>query len=528
MNTDIVALDLFAGTGWGVACKRLGIEERGVELMKEAVETRTANGMETVYRDVWEGLLLSNEMHELLYGAYNLLIASPPCQTFSMAGNGAGRKALNEVIEAIQLHAYKDPAELLKFGEQHDMRTALVLTPLAYVYRDRPQYVAFEQVPTVLPVWEECAKIMREWGYSVKTQTLQAEQYGVPQTRKRAILVARLDGPVALPIPTHSKYYPTNPSKLDPGVHKWVSMAEALGWGMTHRPYLTVTGGGDKDSKDNKHVGDPAPSALGSAASRGRVTSEREAGRFIYPDAPDRQLMTPGGELKLLAEELATLQSYPQSFTQNNKLSNQAVRNLDQPAPTVTAGHDYNNRGFLQEDGSFTVATPDEVAALQSYPSGRGLTDRPSPTITGGGTETGGAEPIAKYHERYTSAPGWEGSTERLSTEEAAALQTYPVFRNGNQANAAVRSVDQPAPTLHFGQRSNKVEWLDAELAKDPSASGERVTTDQAARIQTFPGEPAFTWCGSRSKIFLQIGNAVPPLLAQRILEALTQDNDLI
>lgn len=56
---EIVALDLFAGTGWGVACKWLGIEEKGVELMAEAVATRMANGMETIYRDVWDGLLLS-------------------------------------------------------------------------------------------------------------------------------------------------------------------------------------------------------------------------------------------------------------------------------------------------------------------------------------------------------------------------------------------------------------------------------------------------------------------------------------
>ena len=230
MEPEIDALDLFAGTGWGVACQRLGIPERGVELMEEAVATRTANGMETVYRDVWEGLLLSHEMHVLLYGVYKLLIASPPCQTFSVAGKGAGRAALNEVIEAIRLHAYKDPQALLQFGEKHDMRTALVLTPLAYVYRDRPQYVALEQVPTVLPVWEACAEVMREWGYDVKTAVLYAEQYGVPQTRKRAILVARLDGPVALPEPTHSRYYSGNPTKLDPGVLPWVSMAEALGW----------------------------------------------------------------------------------------------------------------------------------------------------------------------------------------------------------------------------------------------------------------------------------------------------------
>ena len=208
MHKQIKALDLFAGTGWGVACKRLGIKEMGVEIMPEAVETRKANGMHTIYRDVWDGLLRPEQIPAIaaflaaggtFAEAYEPLIGSPPCQTFSMAGKGAGRAALDEVIEAIELHAYKDPAALLEFGEKHDMRTALVLTPLAHVWRDRPRLVALEQVPTVLPVWEACADVMRELGYSVETAILNAEQYGVPQTRKRAILVARLDGEVSLP-----------------------------------------------------------------------------------------------------------------------------------------------------------------------------------------------------------------------------------------------------------------------------------------------------------------------------------------
>ena len=90
-TAHIKALDLFAGTGWGVACQRLGIKEAGVEIMPEAVATREANGMETIYNDVWDGLKLTAEQHRDEYGSYGLLIASPPCQTFSAAGKGAGR-----------------------------------------------------------------------------------------------------------------------------------------------------------------------------------------------------------------------------------------------------------------------------------------------------------------------------------------------------------------------------------------------------------------------------------------------------
>lgn len=454
----IRALDLFAGTGWGVACQLLAIEEDGVELMDEAVATRTANGMSTIYRDVWQGLLLSREAHELLYGIYTLLIGSPPCQTFSMAGNGAGRKALNEVIEAIRLHTYKDPAALLEFGEKHDMRTALVLTPLAYVYRDRPRLVTFEQVPTVLPVWEACAEVMREWGYDVKVAVLCAEQYGVPQTRKRAILVARLDGPVSLPTPTHSKYYSRTPEKLDPGVKKWVSMAEALGW------------------------------------------TEDPSGRIMCP---------------------------------TNLRPHAGYRTGDKPSASLAFGHDslrwitpeeledYRQTG-APKDG--VKLTTEEISLIQTYPAG-GLRpeiedwqwkDAPATTVAG--------DPRITAREHHY--PGEQGKTAlKLTKEEASALQTFPtgvVFRNGNQANASKRPVDAPAPTIMFGGRSNKVEWMDPELANDPSASGERVTVGQASVLQTY--RRPFVWCGTKSKQFLQIGNAVPPLLAHAILSELIKN----
>lgn len=285
------ALDLFAGTGWGVACKALGIDEEAVELMPEAVATREANGMKTAYRDVWDGLRFPS-----MVPSHKLLIASPPCQTFSLAGKGSGRKALDDVLGLLASGAYMLPEDGLRKAAEEaglDDRTALVLSPLAYVYRYEPTFVAFEQVPTVLPVWEACADELRELGYSVAVGILNAEQYGVPQTRKRAILVARNDGQAArLPEPTHSQFHSTDQARLDPGVQPWRSIADALGRA-------------DLDTR----------------------------------------------------------------YTQNNKLAHQAVRRLSQPAPTVTAGHDSGNRGFLDADGNLTVATVAEVSALQSYPA---------------------------------------------------------------------------------------------------------------------------------------------------------------
>ena len=239
MNNTTIAVDHFAGLGWGVACHRLGIREYGVEIAKSAIRMRTANRMRTIYRDVWSGLL-----YPWMVPFHRLYIASPPCQTFSIAGKGEGREALEQVLAAIDARLFERPADLLELGERLDPRTALVLAPLAHIWAHRPELVALEQVPEVLPVWHAYAAVMRSIGYSVHVEIMRAEQYGVPQTRRRAILMARLDGKVEPPSPTHSRYFSTDPGRLDSGVQPWVSMAEALGFGLVSRPSPTITGGG--------------------------------------------------------------------------------------------------------------------------------------------------------------------------------------------------------------------------------------------------------------------------------------------
>lgn len=419
----MIALDLFAGTGWGVACQKLGIEEMGVEIMPEAQATRAANGMITLYSDVWTGLEAPpaerwGEWETVVRRDYDLLIASPPCQTFSMAGGGAGRKALDDVLGLIDAKAYRSVEDLRAFGESHDPRTALVLTPLAHVYRDLPRYVVFEQVPPVLPVWERCAEEMRAWGYSVWTGNLQAEMYGVPQTRKRAILIAKrdpdLDGEAAPPVPTHSRYYSRDPKRLDEGVLPWVSMAEALGWGVTERPFIT------------------AGNAVGRAEGVGG-----SGGKAAIVDAKERGAW--------------------QSNNNTSTTGERYERDGDLPAPTVTAGSrsarvmrsNYGTGGDASLRGE---RVGDEPAATMTSKADRNLwKDRPSFTVTGGGGATGGVEV--------------------------------------------------------FGSR-----------AREAMGNPERVTVAEAAALQSYP--PGFTFAGTKTKQFLQVGNAVPPLLAEAILRA--------
>lgn len=460
----MIALDLFAGSGWGVACKWLGIHENGVEIMPEAVATRKAAGMKTIYRDVWDGLLDPSMVPD-----HDLHISSPPCQTFSAAGNGAGRRALSDVLAAIVEGLHEDPRRLFELTERLDPKTALVLTPLAHVFRDRPRFVALEQVPSVLPVWHACAEVMRTWGYSVEVAVLNAEQYGVPQTRRRAILVARNDGlPVSLPTPTHSRYYSTNPTKLDEGVLPWVSMADALGWGMTERPYMTIATGTEGGGTDQ--------AALGGSSARRKVYDERRRG--AWSPSGDRDNDTDGGILRLTADDAATVQTYPRrwGFTDRPAVTvgNAVGRGLiggsgakKTVADAIEAGTFIPSQGDGSSYAESTRITVEEASVLQSWP--RWVHERPAPTIVGTRRSEGGM----------------------LVGRQLADNSRRDV--GGHQTSVG----------LHPGQ-----------------LAAVRVTGDEGAALQSFP--TPFPFQGTKTKQFLQIGNAVPPLLAWAILAELT------
>lgn len=349
----MIALDLFAGSGWGVACQRLGIEELGVEIMPEARATRAAAGMATVFDDVWTGLKDSG-----LVPDHDILIASPPCQTFSAAGSGSGRRALGEVLELIERKAHHGLGTQLKQDAAAlgmDDRTALVLTPLAYAYRHMPNYIALEQVPSVLPVWEAYAEELFGWGYSVATGILNAEQFGVPQTRKRAFLIAMLDGGLTdleLPKPTHSRYHNRDPKRLDPGVLPWVSMAEALGSEKLERVLRSNYGtGGDPANRGERAESQPAPT----------ITSKANRMKWM-------ELVPEGGNWRDLPEDVAR-KVMGAAYDSGGGRTGYARRlHRDKPSPTILGQPDHRST-FLGHPTESRALTPEECAVLQTFPA---------------------------------------------------------------------------------------------------------------------------------------------------------------
>ncbi|MEU7748645.1 DNA cytosine methyltransferase [Nonomuraea sp. NPDC049158] len=284
-------IDLFAGPGGlDVAAEKLGVATVGVEWDASACTTRRAAGLATVEDDV-------RHYGPSDFPEADVLAGGPPCQTFTVAGTGAGRKALDEVLRFVKrMVAREDREEIDRdLAKLEDERTGLVLEPLRWALEaiDDERNTAYraivlEQVPAVLPVWEAYAEALDDEGYSVDCGILRTEEYGVPQTRKRAVLIARKGGEkVPLPQPTHRSYRKGVPREAgDEGLLEWRTMADVLD---RRSPFLVISNygtGGDPKARGRRASWEPSATVTGKI-SRNRVVSldGAELERFSLAEA---------------------------------------------------------------------------------------------------------------------------------------------------------------------------------------------------------------------------------------------------
>lgn len=185
-------IDLFAGCG-GLS---LGLYQAGwnglfaIEKNQNAFETLSFNLIERKKHFAWPSWLPITPLNIIdvnkkyreqllaLRGKVDLVAGGPPCQGFSMAGKRV----------------------------EDDIRNQLVFSYIDFIDMVRPKLLLFENVKgftyafkkkndsDVVPYSEIVKNKLREFGYGVHAQVVDFSHFGVPQRRKRFIMVGVLDG----------------------------------------------------------------------------------------------------------------------------------------------------------------------------------------------------------------------------------------------------------------------------------------------------------------------------------------------
>lgn len=375
----------------------LGLDDPvGFELMDAACSTRAAAGLVTVKADV------STVPLEPFVGKVDGLISSPPCQSFSQAGKGEGVahfEALVRFIHGLADTGWVDPPADAPWDR---IKTGLVLEPLRWAWTLKPRWIACEQVPPVLPVWQATAVALRAWGYSTWAGVLSSEQYGVPQTRSRAILMAHADRPVGPPAPTHQEYVPGVPARREETLfgtlEPWVSMAEALGWGWhgeTIRdsfgtPAIDYPG---REQSREKPMSSPSPT-VDTKARDWRVGFPRLDDRGDSPDGYRERDWREGDEPSFSVTEKA------RSWTVDGRDApgddDDLEPGLEQGEWTVSTGtnsmkHSRRTEDMVPHERSIDAPAPTVDAkapgAWQVGPAGHRAPERREGTVTGSAVE---------------------------------------------------------------------------------------------------------------------------------------------
>jgi DNA (cytosine-5)-methyltransferase 1 len=132
----------------------------------------------------------------------DVIIGGPPCQGFSNLGEKVPRDPRNQLW-------------------RHFMRAVHEVRPVAFV---------MENVPPLLSSQEfvEIRRLAQSFGYQIDGRILNAADFGVPQTRKRAIVIGFLGAAPTYPSPSHfnPKY---GPSLFPSASAPWVTVRDAIG-----------------------------------------------------------------------------------------------------------------------------------------------------------------------------------------------------------------------------------------------------------------------------------------------------------
>jgi DNA (cytosine-5)-methyltransferase 1 len=165
------ALDLFCGCGgMSHGFELAGFDVLlGVDIEKHAMKTWAHNHKgKPILGDITKSEVKDQIFDTLAGRAVDIIIGGPPCQGFSTAG----------------------------WRQDTDPRNQLWNDYLVIVERVNPNYFIIENVPGILTAKQNGSTVLENMklafgklGYLLKVKKLKAEEYGIPQLRRRVIIV---------------------------------------------------------------------------------------------------------------------------------------------------------------------------------------------------------------------------------------------------------------------------------------------------------------------------------------------------
>lgn len=307
-------IDVFAGAG-GLSC---GLELAGMKCVlgidanKHAMDTfaRNHKHAQTYCGDITK--LTKKELLKKLDGNHvHVVVGGPPCQGFSTVG----------------------------LGNPDDMRNTLFLEFCRIVRTTMPYYVVIENVTGLLAKKNEKTlqnifKKFKSLGYDMDVQVMSSQNYGVPEKRRRTILIGtRVNTDIIFPKHTHDTII-----------------------AKTYRNPMTV--GDALDNLETKN-GKVLNHDLEQAAIKSKIDLKRlkriPEGKGIRYEADEKKYFTPSLKLGVDWENL-----------RENRFRQTKYQRLDRslPSPTImTHRHSYYH------PIEHRYLTQREAAALQSFPN---------------------------------------------------------------------------------------------------------------------------------------------------------------
>ena len=297
---QIEAVDLFCGAGGLTA----GLRQAGIKV-KAGVDCESScqfayefnNQTEFIHKDVAD--ITAEELKQRFSnGAIKLLAGCAPCQPFSSYNQG------------------KDASI--------DKKWPLLYHFSRLIKEVQPEFVTMENVPDVIKhkVYHDFIDNLKNQGYNITAQEVECIKYGIPQTRRRHVVLASKIAKLELLPATHQDYV---------GVREIISDLEPIE-------------AGGKSKTDPLHA-----SAKLSAINLQRIRLSKPGG--TWRDWPE--------EIRANCHKKDSGKSYPSVYGRME---------WDKPAPTMTTlcyGYGNGRFGHPEQDRAISLR---EAALIQTFP----------------------------------------------------------------------------------------------------------------------------------------------------------------